>query len=90
MEEDEAHPNLKRYAKQFLSSTQLEGYSKSTIENYGIHLRIFSEHVKKKVENITTNDVRDYLSRFSHQKSSTVATKLAVIKSFLHGSQMRK
>jgi len=82
IEAEEPHPDLTEKIELFLSGKRLEGLSSLSLDGYGLHLRIFSEHVKKKVEAITTADIRVYLGRFQHQKSATLASKLSVLKSF--------
>lgn len=79
---DEAHPDLQEKVELFLSGKQLEGLSKITLRGYNGHLRKFTEQVKKKVVDISTADVRVYLGQYKHQKLSTIATKLSVLKSF--------
>lgn len=79
---EESHPDLKEKIDLFLAGKQLEGLSNITLGGYKIHLRIFENEVKKKVEDITTNDIRHYLSQYSHQKRSTQSGKLSVLKSF--------
>lgn len=82
VEQDEVHPDLKEKIELFLAGKKLEGLSKITLDGYRIHLRIFADHVKKRVEDITTADIRVYLGQFQGQKTSTMATKLSVLKSF--------
>ena len=79
---DQTHPDLQEKIELFLSGKQLEGLSKITLKGYKLHLRIFAEHVKKKVEDVTTADIRVYLGRYKDQKISTLSTKLSVLKSF--------
>lgn len=82
IELDEKHPDLQEKINLFIAGKQLEGLSKITLDGYKIHLRIFSENVKKRVEDITTADIRVYLGRYQHQKISTISTKLSTLKSF--------
>jgi integrase/recombinase XerD len=82
IESDQAHPDLQDKIALFLSGKQLEGLSKITLGGYKIHLRIFSDAIKKRVEDITTADIRVYLGRYQHQKISTISTKLSTLKSF--------
>lgn len=82
VEQDEAHPDLTEKTVLFLSSKKLEGLSQVTLDSYKIELRIFSEHVKKRTEDITTSDVRVYLGKFEHLKLSSISRKLSVLKSF--------
>lgn len=42
---------------------------------------IFAEQVKKKVETITTSDIRMYLGNQSGLKMSSIGTKLTILKS---------
>jgi integrase/recombinase XerD len=82
LESGEAHPDLQEKIELFLSGKKLEGLSKVTLDGYKIHLRIFSDNIMKKVEDITTADVRVYLGKYQNQKISTISTKLSVLKSF--------
>jgi integrase/recombinase XerD len=79
---EQTHPDLQEKIDLFLSGKQLEGLSKVTLSGYKLHLRIFADIVKKKVEDINTADIRIYLSRFKEQKITTMSTKLSVLKSF--------
>lgn len=79
---ENAHPDVKEKIELFIAGKQLEGLSKVTLDGYKIHLRIFSDQMKKKVEDITTADIRVYLSQYSHQKRNTISGKLSVLKSF--------
>lgn len=91
VEEDEVHPDLLEKIELFLSARKLEGLSQTTLENYEIQLSIFADRVKKKVENISTADIRIYLGQFSHLKPSSIETKLSVLKSFfgwLHNEEI--
>ncbi|WP_274362763.1 site-specific tyrosine recombinase/integron integrase [Paenibacillus thermotolerans] len=82
IESEQSHPDLQEKIELFLSGKQLEGLSKITLDGYRIHLRIFSDSVKKKAEDITTADIRVYLGRYRDQKITTLSTKLSVLKSF--------
>ncbi len=76
------HPDIREKVDQFLSAKRLEGLSELTLEGYALELRIFSGHIDKPVEEITTGDIRAYLGRFNHLKMSSIAKKLSVLKSF--------
>jgi integrase/recombinase XerD len=82
VEVDEIHPDLTEKIMLFLSSKKLEGLSKITLAGYQLELRIFSDAVKKRAENITPSDIRIYLGGFENLKMSTVGRKLSVLKSF--------
>jgi len=81
IEREYPHPDLKEKIELFIAGKQLEGLSKITLDGYKIHLRIFADQVKKKVEDITTADIRIYLSQYQHQKINTISAKLSVLKS---------
>lgn len=66
----------------FLATKKLEGYSKHTLKTYELELKKFAKVIQKPVNEITTQDIRFYLSQFSDLKLNSVATKLFVLKSF--------
>jgi integrase/recombinase XerD len=82
VEKHETHPDLNEKIQLFLSSKRLEGLSPITLQGYELELNTFSKYVKKKVENITTSDIRVYLGQFQTLKMSTIGRKLSVSKSF--------
>jgi len=67
----------------FISGKRLEGLSEDTLKGYQLELKIFGKHTDKKIENITTNDIRIYLGTFTKLKTSSMSKKLSIIKSFL-------
>lgn len=79
---DQAHPDLLEKAELFLAAKRLEGLSQKTIEGYHLELTIFADSIHKRVEDITTGDVRVFLGGFNHLKMSTIGKKLSVLKSF--------
>jgi integrase/recombinase XerD len=82
VEKDETHPDLTEKIHMYLSAKQLEGLSPLTLEGYDLELNLFANKIKKRVENITTSDIRIYLGEKSHLKMSTIGRKLSVLKSF--------
>lgn len=66
----------------FLSAKKLEGCSPHTLSGYELELNCFAKHITKPVVEITTSDLRIYLARFPHLKTSSVAKKISVLKSF--------
>lgn len=82
IESEEAHPDVQEKIELFIAGKQLEGLSQITLDGYRLHLRIFADAVKKRIEDITTADIRAYLGRFQGQKITTISTKLSVLKSF--------
>ena len=77
-----AHSDIQEKVRLFLSAKKLEGLSELTLEGYQLELRIFGEKVKKPVADITTSDIRTFLSDFPHLKTSSISKKLSVLKSF--------
>lgn len=76
------HPDLEDKIQLFISAKRLEGLSSITLDNYLLELIMFADIVKKKAEDITTADVRMYLSQDGTLKMSTIRKKLSVLKSF--------
>lgn len=66
----------------FIASKRLEGLSETSLKDYRIELKVFERHFPKAVVQITTSDIRQYLSRDESWKMTTVDTKLSILKSF--------
>ncbi|MBG9586903.1 site-specific tyrosine recombinase/integron integrase [Cytobacillus firmus] len=81
-EKTEIHPDLTDKIQLFLFAKKLEGLSKVTLDSYLLELNTFSKKVKKRVEDITTAEIRVFLGSFEHLKLSSVSRKLSVLKSF--------
>lgn len=81
-ESDETQTDLYNKIEIYLSSKKLEGLSPITLENYQLGLTKFADSIKKKTVDITTADIRIYLSKQEHLKMSTMGTKLSILKSF--------
>jgi len=75
------NPDLAQKIKLFLSGKRLEGLAKSTLKGYGHELRLFSQYVPRATDEITTGDIRIYLSEFEHLKTSSLSKRLSVLKS---------
>ncbi len=75
------HPDLWQKIKLFLAGKRLEGISPLTLKGYELELRIFSRHVPKATSEITTADIRIYLSEFERLKTSSISKRLSVLKS---------
>jgi integrase/recombinase XerD len=82
VEKTEIHPDLTEKIQLFLSSKKLEGLSQVTLDGYKLELNIFSKKIKKRVEDITTAEIRVFLGSFEHLKLSSVSRKLSILKSF--------
>ncbi|WP_242055336.1 site-specific integrase [Cytobacillus firmus] len=82
VEKTEVHPDLTEKIQLFLSAKKLEGLSPITLDSYLLELNTFSKKVKKRVEDITTAEIRVFLGSFEHLKLSSISRKLSVLKSF--------
>lgn len=82
IDKDEAHPDLMEKINLFLSAKALEGLSPLTLDGYKLDLTILSNNLHKRVEDITTADLRVYLGKYNHLKMSSISKKLSVLKSF--------
>lgn len=76
------HPDITQKVKLFLAAKKLEGLSELTLAGYEIELKIFGRYIQKPVEDITTNDIRNFLGQFENLKLSSISRKLSVLKSF--------
>lgn len=75
----------------YLSAKKIEGLSPTTLKDYQLELNLFEHAVHKKINEINSNDIRLYLSRFDGLKMSTIGKKLYVLKSFfgwLHSEEI--
>ncbi|MEK4255401.1 site-specific tyrosine recombinase/integron integrase [Ureibacillus sp. FSL K6-2830] len=70
------------YLNLFVTSLMLENYSNVTLTNYQYELRNFLNFVQKPVPAITTSDIRQYLAACNNLKTSTISSKIFVIRSF--------
>ena len=71
--------------KAFLSAKKLEGCSPRTIKSYGATVRKMLKVVDKNIENITTEDIRDYLFNYktlSNPSKTTIDNIRLVLSSF--------
>lgn len=70
----------------FLASKKLDGLSDASLYNYRLELTKFSAFIQKKLEDITTMDIRMYLAKYAKEnlKIATMATKIATLKSFFN------
>jgi integrase/recombinase XerD len=63
----------------------LDGLSQLTLQRYKEELTMFSRYVKKPVTEITTNDLRQYLSQIQSERSyakTTINNKIMVLRTF--------
>lgn len=80
----------------FLNTKRIEGYAETTLRAYRQQLMLFSKHINKRVENINSNDLRQYFSEIQNNKiykKTTYNNKINVIRSFfgfLHDEEIIK
>ena len=53
VQDDETHPDLTDNIKLYLANKKLEGMALNSLNSYGYELRIFSNFIKKRTEDIT-------------------------------------
>lgn len=58
----------------FLSAKQIEGCCEKTIDYYGNTIFKMLESINLKIENITTDDLRKYLSEYKNQSNASKST----------------
>ena len=66
----------------YLSARKVEGLAKETLRGYTGELNRFAKFIDKPVVQITTSDIRKYLSSNENNMASTVDRKLSAIKTF--------
>ena len=74
-----------RQVNHFLGAKKSEGISDRTAHNYRIYLNMFSNYINKQAGEVTTNDIRDfitYLSEVRHNKNSSIQTVINTLRSF--------
>lgn len=74
--------DIKEKIELYLSARKIEGLSDLTLAGYKIEMSLFAAYMDKAVVQITTPDIRKYLSHNEKWMMSTVDRKLSVIKSF--------
>jgi len=62
------------YIAMFLSAKQLEGLSKETLKYYKLVLGYMNEDIKKSSQEITTEDLRNWLATYHKRKSPSKVT----------------
>lgn len=82
--EHKAIINYQTQLAYFLGAKKTDGLSSKTLANYNLYLNKFGEFVCKSAENITTNDIRLYISTISDKglKKSSVQSVINILRSF--------
>lgn len=68
-----------KYLKMYLDTLTLQNYSESTISVYTYQLNSFMRSIDKSILHTTTSDIREFLSSFEDNKTSTIVTKLDIL-----------
>lgn len=76
------HPDLIQKLKLFLMSKKMEGLSDRTIKKYQKILNGIGSYLHKPVNQITTGDIRNWLSTHPNIKMSTIKYYISVLRSF--------
>jgi len=76
------YTDLQEKINLFISGKKIERLSESTLKSYKLELSIFAKHIHKKAEDITTNDIRMYLSKWDKLKISSLSKKISILKTF--------
>lgn len=70
----------------YLVCKRTEGLSDITIKHYALHLKKFSEYMRKNVEDVTSMDIRMHLTDYAKKgnKESTIAVRTDIIRAFFN------
>lgn len=74
-----------RQVNHFLGAKKSEGIADKTAHNYRLYLTMFSSYINKQAGEVTTNDIRDfitYLSEVRNNKNSSIQTVINTLRSF--------
>ena len=69
----------------FLYAKRVDGCSEKTLKDYSKTLRLFKAHLDRPVEDITTDDLREYICYLTDEKKlskPTIQTYIATLRSF--------
>lgn len=69
----------------FICLKRLQGLSEESLKSYTYELGIFSRYIRKPVNQITTNDIRGYLSIIKQEKNYeniTLNNKISILRTF--------
>ena len=65
----ESHANDQSLIELFLSAKRVEGCSEKSLKYYLRTIQAMSNNINKKIQDIDTNDLRDYLTRYQEENS---------------------
>ncbi len=84
-EDSAGRSNLARRLEQFLTVKKIDGLSPKTLKNYRETLGIFARRVDKRVDKITTDDIRDYIAYLVQERhlcDNSIQTHINTLRSF--------
>ncbi len=80
------HLELQTRINSFIYAKRVDGCSEKTLKDYAKTLRLFRNYLDKPVEEITTDDLREYIYHLSegdkNRSKSTIQTYIATLRSF--------
>ncbi len=82
---NEEKSDLKEKINFFIGVRRLDGLSDQTISRYRGELKLLSRYISKPVAEITTNDIRGYLSKIQsekHLEKTTLNNKITILHTF--------
>lgn len=78
----ETHPDILEKTNMFLMTKKMEGLSEKTLVNYRKTIQDFGAYIEKPVNQITSGDIRKWLSSRSELKMSTIRYYISVLRTF--------
>jgi hypothetical protein len=82
-----SHPGQTENIKllnEFLTEKKLAGCAKGTLKNYKLELLKFIQWTAKPMEQVSSNDIKSFISKSEKLKRKTISTKISILKSFFH------
>jgi len=85
VEHDPSRYDLKQNIERYITDKDRQGLSSQTLKTYQMHLTIFSKFMSKKLQQITKQDIYDYIDyrqENGNLQNSTLETVRAILRSF--------
>ena len=74
----------------FLSAKEIEGRSASTIRFYRLTINRLLKSTDKRIDQITTEDLRQYLTNHQRENNSSKTTRIAVLNRFVTPKKVKE
>ena len=71
-----------RYVEEFLVARKLDGLADGTLDQYKRELIFLVKHLDKPTIEVTTNDLREYLTKFSAMAQRSINRKISTLKAY--------